>query len=214
MIRVNVGCGQTPTEGWQNFDNSMSIRLAKVPLLVSLLAKLRLLKRSQLEFIEFIRGNAIEYADGAEKLPFATGSVDVVYSSHMLEHLDREEARGFLREARRVLKPGGIIRLAVPDLRGQVQGYLESNDADAFIAGTHLTQERPRTLAKRLRILFVGTRHHQWMYDGASLSRLLISEGFENASVVPAGASRIPDPGNLDLSERKDESVYVEAENP
>jgi len=214
MLRVNVGCGQTPTEGWRNFDNSLSIRLSRIPLLPELLLKLKLLKTSQHQFIEFIRANAIEYADAAKSLPFPGGSVDVLYSSHMLEHLDRDEAVGFLKEARRVLRSGGILRLAVPDLGKQVRDYIESKDADAFVTGTHLAQPRPRTLAQRLRILLVGTRHHQWMYDGESLSRLLREQGFDNPRAMQAGESGIEDPGGLDLRERAAESVYVEAENP
>ena len=37
-IKVNVGCGTTPTEGWLNFDNSFSIRAARWPLIVPVLA--------------------------------------------------------------------------------------------------------------------------------------------------------------------------------
>jgi len=49
------------------------------------------------------------------------------------------------------------------------------------------------------------------MYDGESLTRLLREAGFENAAVLPPGTTGIPDPGQLDLKERADESVYAEA---
>ena len=54
--------------------------------------------------------------DVRQSLPLATGSVDMCYSSHLLEHLSAREAAGFLREQHRVLKRHGLIRLAVPDL--------------------------------------------------------------------------------------------------
>jgi predicted SAM-dependent methyltransferase len=214
IMRVNVGCGQTPTKGWRNFDNSLSLRLAKIPFLPELLHKARILEVSQYQFIHFARSNDIEHGDVTKGLPLADGSVDVLYSCHMLEHLDREEASLFLKEARRVLCSGGIIRLAIPDLRKHVQQYVESEDADAFIVGTLLCQPRPRTIVQQLRVLLVGTRHHQWMYDGVSLCRLLLAHGFVKAEVMQAGKTKIQAPDPLDLQERLSESVYVEAENP
>jgi len=214
VTRINVGCGQTPTKGWRNFDNSLSLRLAKIPFLVTLLYRVRLLEKSQYQFIQFVRSNKIEYGDVTKGLQLSNSSVDVLYSSHLLEHLDQNETATFLKEARRILRSGGIIRLTVPDLHKQVRQYVETGDADIFIGGTHLSQPRPRTIAQRLRILLVGTRHHQWMYDGHSLCRLLLNHGFVNASIVKAGETRIRNPEPLDLKERFSESVYVEAENP
>lgn len=63
--------------------------------------------------------------DAAEPLPFEDGGFDACYSSHLLEHLPGEEALRLLVEIRRVLKPGGIVRLAVPDLEAVVRAYLD-----------------------------------------------------------------------------------------
>ena len=213
-VRINFGCGRTPTIGWRNFDNSLSLRLAKVPLLPGILYKYKVIDTSRTEFMQFAQHNQIEYGDATKGLPFSNGSVEVLYSSHMFEHLDRTEASIFLNEARRILRSGGIIRLAVPDLRKQVQQYLWFPDADAFIKGTHLCQPRPRAFVQRLGILLVGTRHHQWMYDGDSLCKKLLAHGFVDPSILSPRETRIHDPGPLDLKERSDESVYVEAENP
>lgn len=114
----------------------------------------------------------------------------------------------------RVLKPGGVLRLAFPDIHLQVERYLEHRDADRFIADTLMTQERPHSLRDRPQMLLVGSRHHLWMYDGNSLSRLLTQHGFVNASPMPKGQTRIADPGPLYLSVRAQESGYVEAEKP
>jgi SAM-dependent methyltransferase len=214
MLRVNVGCGQTPTKGWRNFDNSPSLYLAKVPLLPSLLAGVGLVSKQQVSFIQFCRSHAVEPGNVTKGLPLEAGSVEVLYSSHMIEHLDQEEAKQFLQEARRVLCPGGIIRLAVPDIRMRIEKYMSNFDADAFIASTNMARPRPRTLARKIGILLVGARQHQWMYDGASLSRLLESSGFVSPRVLMAGETRIYEPGDLNLHERSNESVYVEAVNP
>jgi predicted SAM-dependent methyltransferase len=213
-LRINIGCGDKPTQGWRNFDNSLSLRLAKVPFLSAVLVKLGLLKKEHSSFIQYCRNNSIEYGDAIKGLPVRSNSVDVIYSSHMLEHLDQQEVSLFLKEARRILCPGGIIRLAVPDLHMLVQKYIETKDADSFIASTLLTQPRFRTLSKRIEILVMGTRNHQWMYDGPSLSRLLLTYGFTFPRVLKAGESQIRDPQYLDLHERSFESVYVEATNP
>lgn len=132
----------------------------------------------------------------------------------MLEHLDQYEVVFFLREARRILCSSGIIRLAVPDIRMRAEKYIATNNADAFIESNHMTTSRPRTLSKRLGILLVGTRHHQWMYDGFSLSRLLEAQGFVSPRILKAGETQINAPENLDLYERAEESVYVEAVCP
>ncbi len=64
--------------------------------------------------------------DLREKLPFSDSSFSVVYHSHVLEHLPRRAAPGFIRECHRVLKPGGILRVVVPDLEGIARLYLEN----------------------------------------------------------------------------------------
>jgi predicted SAM-dependent methyltransferase len=214
MVRINIGCGQTPTSSWKNFDNSFSLRLSKIPLIPDILHRLGFLESSQYQFIKFARTSDIEYGDATKGLPLKQESCEVVYSSHMLEHLDRYEANKFLKEAYRVLIPNGIIRIVVPDIKKQIAQYNNSGDADAFIEASHMCVPRPTSLAQKLRLLLVGTRHHQWMYDGISLSRLLQKHGFIETEIMPVGKTNIPEPRSLDLQERSSESVYVEARKP
>ena len=51
--------------------------------------------------------------DLSKGIPFDDNSVDVVYHSHLLEHIDRKNVPTFLKEIRRVLKPRGIHRIVV-----------------------------------------------------------------------------------------------------
>ncbi len=192
----------------------MSLRFAKVPFMAGILRGLRLIKKSQYEFIEYARTHKIEFGDATKRLPLPDNSVEVLYSSHMIEHLDREEMNRFLSEVMRVLKPGGIVRLAFPDIHWQVAQYQEHRDADRFVEYSLMTQPRPRSLSERLHYIVVGSRHHLWMYDGESLSRLLNQRGFINALPMPKGQTKITDPGPLDLNERSHESGYAEAEKP
>ena len=135
MTRINIGCGRTPTNGWQNFDNSLSIRLSNVPFLTDILHKLGFLENSQYQYIRFALANNTQYVDAAKGLPLQQESCDVVYSSQMLDYLDRDGADKFLQEAYRVLCPNGIIRIAVSDIKKQISQYRDSNDADAFPLG-------------------------------------------------------------------------------
>lgn len=64
-------------------------------------------------------------------LPFSSDTITVCYSSHLLEHLDKDGAQYLLAECMRVLKSGGVIRLAVPDLERIARDYLRVMDAVA-----------------------------------------------------------------------------------
>src|SRR5688572_6357699 len=63
-------------------------------------------------------------ADLTRGVPFPDGRFEVVYHSHVLEHFGRGEGERFVRECHRVLKPGGVLRVAVPDLEQIARTYL------------------------------------------------------------------------------------------
>jgi SAM-dependent methyltransferase len=213
-LRVNVGCGATPTVGWINLDNSLSVRAARWPAVMRLLKRAGLLTGQSWDLARLASRHGIRFADAAVRIPCADDSVEVVYSSHMIEHLDRGRAHAFLAEARRVLRPGGLIRLAAPDLWLLARDYSATGDADEFVAGTRMCAAPPAGLVPRLRSELVGPRQHLWMYDGRSLSKLVREAGFCDVSVMAPGRTNIADPGSLDLEERAEESVYVEAVKP
>jgi predicted SAM-dependent methyltransferase len=67
----------------------------------------------------------VQACDLRRGLPFGSETFDVVYHSHVFEHLRPSETSPFLTEIKRVLKQGGIMRVVVPDLERIVQIYLE-----------------------------------------------------------------------------------------
>lgn len=209
-LRINIGCGHTPTEGWRNFDNTPAIKLARSPLRYSVARLLGLLDKAQVENIEWNRRNSLEFADATKHIPLPDESVSCIYTSHMFEHLSKEGGRKFLGEALRVLESGGVLRISVPDLRKAVDSYLEDNDADRFIESLHVAAPPVITTRQKVRLLFAGYRHHQWMYDGSSLANLMRNMGFRNVTIQEPGNTLIRSPGALNLSERIEESVYVE----
>jgi hypothetical protein len=90
---------------------------------------------------------------------------------------------------------------------------LEHGDADRFVTEIFMGTSRPHTPAEWFRHVIAGPRHHLWMYDGASLVRLLTEKGFTSAQVLPRGETMIPQPEALNLEEGGD-SVFVEAMRP
>lgn len=116
-LRLNLCSGPDVVEGWINVDFFIGARLSRIPVFGWLAQKLRLMRATwpRSIFIHDIR----------KPLPSDSGSVDAIYSSHMIEHLTRDEGERFLRECYRVLRPGGNIRVVVPDLEGVVRKYLE-----------------------------------------------------------------------------------------
>ncbi|MCJ7730451.1 MAG: methyltransferase domain-containing protein [Sedimentisphaerales bacterium] len=75
--------------------------------------------------VDFVStGKDVMAVDLAKGIPFPDASFNVVYHSHLLEHFSRSEAEPFLRECCRLLRPNGILRVAVPDLEQIVKAYL------------------------------------------------------------------------------------------
>jgi predicted SAM-dependent methyltransferase len=212
-IKVNIGCGRTPTKGWLNFDNSPAITLAKSPFKYKFAKAMSLLNEQQIENIKWNMEHNIQFADATKSIPLQTSSVDCIYTSHMVEHLSQREARSFLNEVKRVLKVGGVVRIAVPDLRIAVDDYLESNNADAFMRGILVQAPEINTVKQKFNLFVSGYRHHQWMYDGTSLSKLLLEMGFSSTEICRDGKTNIIDSDGLNLFEREEQSVYVEGIN-
>ena len=71
---------------------------------------------------------AVQRANLLGRLPLADATADLVYSSHFLDHIPREHVAPFLQECYRIRKPGGVLRLVVPDLENLCRTYLHHRD--------------------------------------------------------------------------------------
>ena len=125
MKKVNLGSGTTCLDDWVNIDSSFNARLAKYPRLRHLLFKVGILPKEYYEVPWSEHIHKIMVRDVRKKLPFDDRSVDFIYSSHLIEHLRKDEAEKVLRECFRVLKKGGLIRLVVPDLELMARIYIK-----------------------------------------------------------------------------------------
>lgn len=103
------------------------------------------------------------------KIPFDDNTVDLIYASHVFEYFDREEATVVLEEWRRALKPGGILRLAVPDFKKMVQLYISDHSLNEFLGPLFGKMKMGNE-----------TIYHKTVYDYNSLDIKLSLNGFKN----------------------------------
>jgi predicted SAM-dependent methyltransferase len=138
--------------------------------------------------------------------PFADESVDLVYASHCLEHFSYHRVHAVLTEWRRVLKPGGVLRLGVPDLDRlleiyeasgrdieSIQGYLMGGQT--YPLNYHLAAFTKRSLTDRLKA--VGFREVRGWEQG---SDELTSLPDCTALTVNVGARTYPISLNLEAT--------------
>jgi len=94
------------------------------------------------ENIDFISPCAkVKHVDLCHMWPYKDNTFDFAYSSHVLEHFSPDEALFVLKEANRVLKPGGILRTVVPDLEKSAREYIRTLDANTGTAFEELQHE-------------------------------------------------------------------------
>ena len=184
-LYVQYGCGLSCPPGWVNFDISPTLRLQRLPLIG------RLFKRGQLVF-----PNEVRLGDIVKGLPVADGSADGAYASHVLEHLSFTDFRIALGNTFRILKPGGIFRLVVPDLEGRARKYLEmlqSREPTAnswFMRATYLgVENHARGIRATAQNIF-GNSSHLWMWDEGSMTAALQAVGFVDVRRCALGDCR------------------------
>ena len=206
-LYVQYGAGYSVADGWVSFDASPTLRIQRLPLIGSSLAKLSGNANA------FLRG--IVFGDVLQGLPVAAGSVDGLYASHVLEHLSLEDMRQALRESLRVLRAGGTFRLIVPDLLHRARHYVESAEANAmaapeFMRSTMLGHERRVTsLLGRLRAMF-GNSEHLWMWDFPSMRHELEVAGFIDIRRAAFGDSQDPMFSRVEEADRFEKGGIIE----
>ena len=139
-------------------------------------------------------------------LPFPTGSVDLCYSEHFLEHLYPDEGLAHLVEVRRILKPGGRYRIVVPDAIAFVSHYLAGDSEFFSLAAPSVN----RPMEAIYQAVNWGGAHRN-VLDFSELEHMAIQAGFVRAEPSSANAStdsRL----RIDRMEphRVAESLYVE----
>jgi len=156
-----------------NVDGSWNALLSKLPR--SLESPLRgVLGRIAGETLSVAWPRNVLVRDVRKALPFASESATVIYASHLIEHLTRDDGRRLVAECYRVLVPGGILRLVTPDLEQLARTYLsEKHDsggaADRFMRDSGIFPSDNQPLPVRWYRRWFRYDSHKWLYDAASL---------------------------------------------
>lgn len=133
-------------------------------------------------------------------VPLPDGSVSAIFHEHMLEHLPLRDGFAFSLECYRVLKPGGTLRIGVPDAGLCVDSYAGKADPD-------WAQSKPTGMLA-VQALFYEHGHRS-MWDAETLVLSCLGAGFSEARRQTAGESWvIPCP---DSPARRDGTLYVDA---
>jgi predicted SAM-dependent methyltransferase len=150
-------------------------------------------------------------------IPFASGSMRGIFSEHCLEHFPLPTAVDILRECYRVLAPGGILRIVVPDGELYLKIYNRQREGDSSVTFPYQVHEAFRELYSPIlsvnRIFYQdrdSPHGHRFIYDFHFLDQLLRYCGF--TSVTQRSFRDGADPALLiDSESRAVESLYVEA---
>jgi predicted SAM-dependent methyltransferase len=145
-------------------------------------------------------------ADILEGLPLEEGSIDYAVSIHALPELRYEDQVPALMELRRVLTPGGVLRLALPDLDRAIRAYQEG-DRDYFL----IPDEDARSLGSKMivQLLWYGYSKTLFTYD--FIAELLERAGFLDVRRCAFQETASPFPEIVTLDNRPEESLFVEA---
>jgi len=169
---IQFGCGLCSPDEWLNYDSSPTLRLQRLPLIGQLVPSG--------PYGRF--PSTVMYGDIVNGLPLQDGAAELLYCSHVLEHLSLSDLRLALRNCRRVLRPGGTFRLVLPDIEYLVEQYRIDRSSQAsirFMEDTLLGRKtRPRGLGGIARD-WLGNSRHLWMWDYKGLAAELRDAGFE-----------------------------------
>lgn len=145
-------------------------------------------------------------------LPFAPGSVAGIRAEQYVEHLEpREELPAFLKACLGALKPGGVLRMIVPDTERFLRAYCR-DDLGGF-RELAVPEPFPRDLPTRMDVvnhIFHQWHEHRWGYDFETLAHRVLAAGFARAEKMTYRQSLDP-PLAEDRAEHAPYSLYVDA---
>ncbi len=196
---ANLGCGMRCLPGWSNVDGSLTALFGskKYSFINKLLYGLAGSSAyySFSEYDRVIKQSGLLFFDLRNGAPFKDGSLDVIFTSHFLEHLRKEDGRRFLKDCYRALKNGGIMRIAVPDLDIAFGMYKDGK-------------------VEEMQDLFFYNsdgkdfHSHKYNYNFESLSGILEAAGFKKIEKKEYQKGDCPNIDFLDVY--PEESLYVE----
>ena len=199
-LKLNIGCGLAVCPKWINIDGSLNALIAGWPRVIHRIAyRLTGAKHyySQEEYCRLLGEHIFIHHDLSYGIPIQDKSAQFIYTSHFLEHLPRKQAEALLQDAYRVLKPGGMLRVCVPDLEYALSLYA-SGDKEKMLGKYFFIDDDDSHYAR-----------HKYMYDFTMLQDMLLQIGFSEITRCNFRVGKVPDIENLD--NRPEDTLFIEA---
>jgi len=149
LLKLHLGCGARILDGWINIDAIWRPRVVVLGLPKGLNA-------------------------------FNDDTIQYIYSCHLLEHLEyRKEALRLLKKCHQLLAPGGVMRLAVPDMEPILEAYVKSDTEFFRIQSQRYHPSWCTTKLEHLMYALQQDGQHKYGYDFETLQKALLQAGFE-----------------------------------
>jgi SAM-dependent methyltransferase len=199
-VKINLGCGLRVAKGWLNIDGSLNALIASWPnwmhkFIYRLTGSSKYYSIEQ--YCDILGGHDFLYHDLSLSLPLQNDSVDFIYSSHFFEHLFKDDAENLLKSCANALKPGGTIRISIPDLAYAVSLYGLGKKAE-MLDDYFFVEGKGSYLAR-----------HKYMYDFELIKAVLERAGFSKITRCEYQQGITPDIKMLDIY--PEVSLFVEA---
>lgn len=194
MLNINIG----GTKGWHKIDPAIT-KLWKV--------------------LDVVDEPAFQYnLNSGTFFPFGDGDVDNYYSSHTIEHIIPELVGFVLNQMHRTLKPGGLVRIVVPDVSLAIQKYVDHDKTWLHKRQGKSTKKHgyPETMLGNLMLWFYsqpkGTERsgHNTVFDWETLEYYFRGAGFRNIKRSSFGKGS-PIFNGMDFPRHEHVSLYLEA---
>ncbi len=197
-VKVNLGSGLLVAPGWINVDLGWYSPLRYLPRFVLSYLYSRSGWHSVIgkdQYVQAVKTNRFVHSDLRQGLPFKDNSVDYIFCSHFLDSLTASDGERLIREARRVLVPGGVIRVSVSDFDRTIDLYRSGARQQAL---ARLFPSSQSELGRR-----------NCTYDEAMLTAALSAAGLSKIGKCEYRNGAVPDLQILD--NRPEESLFLEA---
>lgn len=197
LTRLHLGAFDQPIEGWVNTDITPHIFVTRFPMLPWLMKIFKLIDENRYQQHKAGVFRKLKYMNLTKTLPVGTETVEAIFSSHVFEHLFPDEIFHLVNEIKRVLIPGGICRVVVPDLKKIVNNF-DPEDPSEFLKRIFENSTRSG----------IKNQHHTGFTE-ESLGKLFTETGFSKTTASSYMEGACPDINRLD--NRPDESIFFEA---
>jgi predicted SAM-dependent methyltransferase len=186
-LKVNLGCGNKIKNGWLNIDLNISSSVKK----------------------EYSEDTIFIQHDLRQGLLLEENSCDFIYSSHFFEHLSYQQGIGLMTDCYRALRPEGVFRIALPDMREVFDRYLRGDYEHFDLLKGRLNPDMESETASLIDYVNTGVYEgggHKFIYDEEKLKLILRKIGYSSAN-----RSAYQDGIDPDEVIRRRYSFYIEA---